>query len=238
MKKAGLIVAGVLALSACGDQSKNVALDSDISKASYSIGFKTGEQMKGRMDDLDFDAFIAGMRTGAQGEEGDMKLTAEEMDAAIMAYQQKKFEQMEADMKQQQEENLAKGEAFRKENGAKEGVTTLENGIQYEVLTSGDGAQPTKEDTVVAHYHGTLIDGTVFDSSVDRDEPATFPLSRVIQGWQEALPLMQVGDKWRIVIPPEMAYGENGVGDAIGPNETLVFEVELLEVQKADAAKG
>lgn len=234
MKKAGLIVASVLALSACGEQSKDVSLDSELSKASYSIGFKTGEQMKGRMDDLDFDAFIAGMRTGAQGEEGDMKLTAEEMEAAIMAYQQQKFEQMEAEMKQQQEANLAKGEAFRKENGAKEGVTTLENGLQYEVLASGEGAQPTVDDTVVAHYHGTLIDGTVFDSSVDRGEPATFPLGRVIQGWQEALPMMHVGDKWRIVIPPELAYGENGVGDAIGPNETLVFEVELLEVQAAE----
>lgn len=238
MKKAGLIVAGVLALSACGDQSKDVALDSDIGKASYSIGYKTGEQMKGRMDDLDFDAFIAGMRSGAKGEEGEMKLTAEEMDAAVTAYQQKKFEQMEADMKKAGDENLAKGEAFRAENGAKEGVTTLEDGLQYEVLASGDGPMPTIDDTVIAHYHGTLMDGTVFDSSVDRGEPATFPLNRVIQGWQVALTKMHVGDKWKIVIPPEMAYGANGVGDAIGPNETLVFEVELLEIAKPDAANG
>ena len=235
MKKAGLIVAGVLALSACGDKAGDVKLDNDLSKASYSIGVKTGEQMKGRMDDLDFEAFVAGMRAGAQGEEGSLKLTEEEMEAAIVAYQQQKFEQMEAEMKKAQEENLAKGDAFRKENGAKEGVTTLEDGIQYEVLASGEGAQPTLDDTVVAHYHGTLIDGTVFDSSVDRGEPATFPLGRVIQGWQEALPLMHVGDKWRIVIPPELAYGENGVGDAIGPNETLVFEVELLEVKTPES---
>ena len=233
MKKAGLIVASVLALSACGENS--VSLDSDINKASYSIGYKTGQQMKGRMDDLDFEAFIAGMRQGAKGDGENMKLTAEEMDAAIAAYQQQKFEQMEADMKKDAEENLAKGEAFRKENGEKEGVTTLENGLQYEVITSGDGAQPTLNDTVIAHYHGMLIDGTVFDSSVDRGEPATFPLGRVIEGWQEALTRMHVGDKWKVVIPPELGYGENGVGDAIGPNATLVFEVELLEVQKGDA---
>lgn len=235
MKKAGLIVASVLALSACGDNNK-VTLDSDVNKASYAIGYKTGEQMKGRMDDLDFEAFIAGMRQGATGTEADMKMTAEEMDAAITSYQQKKFEEMEAEMKKAADENAAAGQAFRDENAAKEGVTTLENGLQYEVLASGEegAVQPTLDDTVVAHYHGTLIDGTVFDSSVERGEPATFPLNRVIEGWQEALTRMKVGDKWKVVIPPELGYGENGVGDAIGPNATLVFEVELLEVQKGE----
>lgn len=235
MKKAGLIVASVLALSACGESNK-VTLDSDVNKASYAIGYKTGEQMKGRMDDLEFEAFIAGMRDAATGGEGDMRLTAEEMDEAITTYQQKKFAEMEAEMKKEADDNAAAGKTFRDENGAKEGVTTLENGLQYEVLASGeDGAVvPTLEDTVVAHYHGTLADGTVFDSSVERGEPATFPLNRVIQGWQEALTRMKVGDKWRIVIPPELGYGESGVGDVIGPNATLVFEVELLDVQKAE----
>lgn len=223
------------------DRTKYFLFDEDgvvevDSAASYAIGYKTGEQMKGRMDDLDFEAFLDGMRHAAIGDESDGRMTVEEMDAAITAYQQKKFEEMEADMKKAADDNAAAGQAFRDENGAKEGVTTLENGLQYEVLASGEegAAQPTLEDTVIAHYHGTLIDGTVFDSSVERGEPATFPLSRVIEGWQEALTRMKVGDKWKVVIPPELGYGENGVGDAIGPNATLVFEVELLEVQKGE----
>ncbi|MBQ0754194.1 MAG: FKBP-type peptidyl-prolyl cis-trans isomerase [Gammaproteobacteria bacterium] len=237
MKKTGLVLASVLALSACGE-SKDVKLDTEVSKASYAIGYKTGEQMNGRMDDLDFEAFVAGMRVGAKGSEAEMRLTAEEMDVAITEYQKQKFEQMEAELAQKGEANLSEGAAFREENGKKDGVTTLESGLQYEVLASGDGEMPTLADTVIAHYHGTLIDGTVFDSSVDRGEPATFPLNRVIEGWQEALTMMHVGDKWKIVIPSEMAYGPSGVAE-VGPNATLVFEVELLEVEKAeDSAEG
>jgi len=173
------------------------------------------------------------MRVGAQGNEAEMKLTAEEMDVAITEYQKQKFEQMESELAEKGEANLAEGVEFRKVNGEKDGVTTTESGLQYEVLASGDGEMPTLADTVIAHYHGTLIDGTVFDSSVDRGEPATFPLNRVIEGWQEALTMMHVGDKWKIVIPSELAYGPSGVAE-VGPNATLVFEVELLEVQKAE----
>lgn len=237
MKKTALVLVSAMALSACGE-SADVKLDTEVSKASYAIGYKTGEQMNGRMDDLDFEAFIAGMRVGAKGDEAAMKLTAEEMDVAITEYQKQKFEQMEAELAAKGEANLAEGVAFREENGEKDGVTTLESGLQYEVLASGEGEMPTLEDTVIAHYHGTLIDGTVFDSSVDRGEPATFPLNRVIEGWQEALTMMHVGDKWKIVIPSELAYGPSGVAE-VGPNATLVFEVELLEVQKAeDGAEG
>ena len=109
-------------------------------------------------------------------------------------------------------------------------MTTLESGLQYEVLVEGSGPKPSAEDTVVTHYHGTLTDGTVFDSSVERGSPASFPVNRVIPGWTEALQLMGVGSKWRLVIPPELAYGERGAGGAIPPNSTLVFEVELLEI--------
>lgn len=123
------------------------------------------------------------------------------------------------------------GATFRAENAQREGVVTLPSGLQYEVLAEGDGASPGPTDRVVTHYHGTLIDGTVFDSSVERGQPATFPVNGVIAGWTEALQLMQVGDKWRLVLPPELAYGERGAGARIGPGATLVFEVELLEVK-------
>lgn len=236
MKKAGLIMAGVLALSGCGGEP---ALESDVDKASYAIGYKSGEQMKGRMDDVNFDALVAGMRDAAQGDEGDMALTQEEMEAALQAYQQRKAQEFQAERQKEADENAAAGQAFREENAQKEGVKELEGGIQYEVLESGEeGAEsPTLEDTVVAHYHGTLIDGTVFDSSVERGEPASFPLGRVIEGWQKALVEMKVGDKWRIVIPPELAYGEAGAGGEIGPNATLIFDVELLDVKKKGEAK-
>ena len=123
------------------------------------------------------------------------------------------------------------GQAFMEQNGRREGVVTLPSGLQYEVLAEGDGATPGPTSMVTTHYHGTLIDGTVFDSSVQRNQPASFPVNGVIAGWTEALQLMQVGDKWRLVLPPDLAYGDRGAGGVIGPGATLVFEVELLEVQ-------
>ena len=123
------------------------------------------------------------------------------------------------------------GAAFLEQNGQREGVVTLPSGLQYEVLAEGDGASPGPTSTVTTHYHGTLIDGTVFDSSVQRGQPASFPVNRVIAGWTEALQLMQVGDKWRLYLPPELAYGDRGAGGAIGPGATLIFEVELLDVR-------
>ncbi|MCH8544015.1 MAG: FKBP-type peptidyl-prolyl cis-trans isomerase [Alcanivorax sp.] len=235
MKKLGLVVA-IAALAACGQQDNgDVAVESGAEKASYAIGYRTGEQMYGNTDDLDIDAFVAGLRAGALGETDGLPMAAEEMDEAIVAYQQQKMTEREQQMSAAAGDNSTAGAAFREENAAREGVTTLESGLQYEVLESGDGGQkPTLTDDVVAHYHGTLVDGTVFDSSVERGQPATFPLGQVIQGWQEALQLMSVGDKWRIVLPPELAYGEQGAGEKIGPQSTLVFEVELLEVPTAD----
>ena len=123
------------------------------------------------------------------------------------------------------------GQAFLATNGARDGVTTTVSGLQYEVMASGDGAMPALTDLATVHYTGTLLDGTVFDSSVQRGEPAEFPVNRLIQGWTEALQLMQVGDKWMLYIPPELAYGNRGSGNLIGPDETLVFEVELLGVR-------
>ena len=128
-------------------------------------------------------------------------------------------------------DNRAEGEAFLAENAQREGVVTLPSGLQYEVLEEGDGATPRRRSTVVVHYSGTLIDGTPFDSSYSRGEPAKFPVNRVIPGWTEALQLMQVGDKWRLFIPADLAYGDRGAGPVIGPGSTLIFEVELLEVR-------
>ena len=126
------------------------------------------------------------------------------------------------------------GQAFLERNGAREEVITTDSGLQYEVLVSGDGANPAPADLVTVHYTGTLIDGTVFDSSVQRGQPAELPANRLIAGWVEALQLMQVGDKWMLYIPPELAYGDRGAGGLIGPGATLVFEIELLDVRSAD----
>jgi FKBP-type peptidyl-prolyl cis-trans isomerase FklB len=128
--------------------------------------------------------------------------------------------------------NLEEGQKFLAENKTKEGVTTLESGLQYQVITTGTGEKPTLTDRVKCHYHGTLIDGTVFDSSVDRGEPSVFPVNGVIKGWTEALQLMPVGSKWKLFIPADLAYGANGAGDKILPNSALIFEVELLSIEK------
>lgn len=237
MKKLGLLIVAV-ALTACGQD--NVKLDTNAQQASYTLGYKSGEQLKMTAPDIDVDAFVAGLRAGT---EGNNVLTEEQMEQALEAFREEmmakakeRMEKAQAEFEKAAPENLAKAEAFLKDNADKEGVNTLEGGVQYVIEKSGDaaGASPTLDDTVVAHYTGTLLDGTVFDSSVERGQPATFPLANVIEGWQQALVHMHVGDKWKLFISPELAYGENGAGDVIGPNELLVFEVELLEVIKAD----
>lgn len=133
--------------------------------------------------------------------------------------------------KEQAAKNLTDGKAFLEENSKKEGVVTLQSGLQYEIITEGDGEKPKAKSTVKCHYHGTTIDGKVFDSSVKRGTPASFPLNRVISGWTEALQLMPVGSKWRLFLPPNLAYGEEQISKEIGPNSTLIFEVELLGIK-------
>ena len=139
-------------------------------------------------------------------------------------------EQMQSKSAEQHKDVVADGENFLAENAKKEGVVTLESGLQYEILTAGAGDKPSASSTVRTHYHGTLTDGTVFDSSVDRGEPAEFPVNGVIAGWTEALQLMPSGSKWRLTVPHNLAYGERGAGGAIGPFATLVFDVELLDI--------
>jgi FKBP-type peptidyl-prolyl cis-trans isomerase FklB len=153
------------------------------------------------------------------------------MKEAFEAFQKEVVAKQEVKAKESADKNLKAGEAFLAENAKKEGVVTLPSGLQYKVIEAGSGKTPKASDTVTVNYRGTLIDGKEFDSSYKRGEPATFPVSGVIAGWTEALQLMKEGAKWQLVIPPGLAYGEKGAGPVIGPNSTLVFEVELIKVQ-------
>ncbi len=203
-------------------------LTTEDNQIAYAIGVNIGKNIasQGLLEGIDIDTFIVGMLDAVSGE---VKLTDEQMMAAIQLFQQR----MESAQTAALTGNLAASEAFLAENGEKEGVVTLASGLQYQILASGpaEGAMPGLNDSVLAHYHGTLSDGSVFDSSVDRGEPAQFGLSQVISGWTEALQLMRVGDKWRLFIPPAMAYGEASPTPAIPPNSALIFEVELLEIR-------
>lgn len=205
------------------------ALETDEAKLSYSLGVMIGENILIHdFQSLDTEAFRMGIDT-VYGNQ-DALMTPEEIMATMQAFQQTQMEAQRAAFAAQAAENLSLGEAFLAENAAKSGVTTTATGLQYEQLEAGEGASPTAADVVKVHYRGHLIDGTEFDSSYSRGEPISFPLSGVIPGWTEGLQLMQVGEKARLVIPSDLAYGPNGMGNAIGPNETLVFEVELLEI--------
>lgn len=201
-------------------------LDTDKQKLSYIFGIQVGQNMLAEGVDLEMDAFSAGVADMFAGKQP--QLSQEDAGKVIGEFQQKKAAEMAEEMNKKQE--IA--QAYMAENAKKDGVVTTESGLQYIIVTEGDGATPTSEDKVIAHYKGTLLDGTVFDSSYDRGEPATFPVTGVIQGWQEVLPLMKEGAKWEIVVPANLAYGPRGAGpnSPIGPNETLKFEIELIAI--------
>ncbi|MGB1612704.1 MAG: FKBP-type peptidyl-prolyl cis-trans isomerase [Arenicellales bacterium] len=196
---------------------------------SYALGFQIGSQIGQQImaEGLDLDpAFLAqAIRDVIEG--NDPKLTIDEMNSAIMSAQQQAQEQS----MQQAQAAIDAGNAFREQYANQEGVTRTESGLLYKELTAGTGEKPGPQDTVVVHYRGTLINGTEFDSSIKRNQPATFSLTGIIPGWQEVLQLMPAGARWEVVIPPELAYGSQGAGGAIGPEETLVFEIELIEVK-------
>lgn len=224
MKK--LVIAGASAalLVAVGCTKK---LDTDLKKASYAIGQQIGGNMKQQNIEIDADIMAMSMKDALKG---DSKLTKEEIQQAMMKLQ-------ESAMKKQQEageENKKKGAEYLEKNKTAEGVKVTASGLQYKVEKEGDGKTPLKTDTVKAHYKGTLIDGTQFDSSYDRGQPAEFPVQGVIPGWSEALQLMKVGAKYKLFIPPELAYGASG-RPGIPANSVLVFEVELIDIVKADA---
>jgi FKBP-type peptidyl-prolyl cis-trans isomerase len=180
--------------------------------------------------DLDAEVLSAAIRDALSGKES--RLTDEEMLAAVASLQERTVAAMQASIKEKAQKNLAEGEKFLAENKTKEGIKTTDSGLQYKVLEEGEGPSPKAGDTVTVHYRGTLVDGTEFDSSYQRGEPATFPLTGVIPGWTEALQLMKKGSKWVLFIPSELAYGERGAGNRIPPNSTLIFEVEMISYQE------
>lgn len=198
-------------------------------RASYCIGSDIGSSLKRQDLDLDSAALSAGL---ADAFAGKLVLTDAEIRDTLTEFKNSLSSKMEAKAKLAGTENLKKGAEYLGANGKKEGVKTTASGLQYKVIKSGTGKSPISTDTVKVHYHGTLIDGTLFDSSVDRGEPVTFPVTGVIPGWTEALQLMKIGDKWQLAIPPALAYGEQGPGGKIGPNSTLLFDVELLGIEK------
>lgn len=203
-----------------------VALSTDEQKVSYGFGLQFGDQLRrNEFDGLDIDAVIAGMRHWYEHQQSAAP------DADLNPAFQRIQDRQKARAAELASKRLALAEQFMKANAARDEVTVTDSGLQYEVLESGSGERPGPASTVVTHYHGTFVDGTVFDSSVERGAPAEFGVNQVIPGWTEALQLMSVGDKWRIACPPRLAYGEQGAGDSIPPNTALVFEIHLIEIK-------
>lgn len=246
MKKASLalLIGAALAISACGADKKeetastdtgadSVELNNETQQQAYALGARMGMFAKDQHEtqlslglESDKDALAAGFNDAFKGES---KYSEEEVQAYIQAFSVKYQAAEQAKKEADIASNIEAGKTFLAENGQREGVVTTESGLQYEVLTEAEGPSPLATDTVRVHYHGTLLDGSVFDSSVERNEPAEFPLNRVISGWTEGVALMQVGSKYKFYIPSELAYGSRATGK-ITPHSTLIFEVELLDI--------
>lgn len=231
-----LIIGAFLCVPQLWAQQQTAPLKTEKDKVSYVIGLNLGTDMKRRsVEDLNFDMLIQGIRDAYSG--GKQLLTEDEQNQIWAAFQKSLAEKQKVNKMKTAEDNKKKGDTFLAENKTKEGVVTTASGLQYKVIRAGKGPKPKLEDTVTTHYRGTLLDGTEFDSSYRRNEPVSFKLSGVIPGWTEALQLMDTGSKWQLFIPADLAYGPNGAGGLIGPNETLIFEVELLSIQPATGAK-
>ena len=206
-------------------QALAVDLDTDTKRFSYIVGLQVGQQLKSDNIEIDEAAFMAAIKDSLTGTPP--RLTQEEAQATLQRIQQERMKLAE----QAADNNRQEGERYLASNKGKEGVKVTASGLQYKVIKAGTGAMPKATDTVEVHYRGTLIDGTEFVSSYSRGQPTTFPVNGVIQGWQEALQMMKEGAKWQLVIPAELAYGSRGAGGSIGPNATLIFDVELLKIK-------
>lgn len=205
-------------------------------KASYIIGFNLGSNLKQQEIPVSTELIVKGLRDGLGGAKG--LLTDEEIQATMTQFQEQMMAKQQAKMAEVGAKNKKEADEFLDSNKSKQGVVTTASGLQYQILTPGNGPTPKETDKVTVHYKGTLLDGTVFDSSYDRGEPATFQVNQVIPGWVEALQLMKVGSKVKLFIPPALAYGEQGAGQEIGPNSMLVFEVELIKAEAGGNAPG
>ena len=220
-------------LASLGLAQQKVELKDLKDKASYSIGLDLGNNFKKQQLDINAEALAAGMKDAMAGNKP--LLTEEQVKETIGEFQKQLMDKQATATKEAAGKNAATGEKFLAENKTKQGIKTTASGLQYKVLTEGSGATPKETDTVVTNYRGTLIDGKEFDSSYKRGEPAEFPVNRVIKGWTEALLMMKVGSKYQLFVPASLAYGERGAGQDIGPNETLIFEVELLSIKQPEA---
>jgi FKBP-type peptidyl-prolyl cis-trans isomerase FklB len=236
MKNFIITFALVLAGSPLFGQEKSPELKTDIDKVSYSIGLQVGfnfvkqnEALKKQNVQINIDAMIDGVKDAVAGKP---KLNTDQVRQVLTGFEKDMTQKVQASA----QKNKTEGEKFLAENKKKEGVKTTASGLQYKVMKEGNGAQPKESDVVTVNYRGTLIDGTEFDSSYKRGQPATFPLNGVIKGWTEGLQLMKVGSKYQLFVPANLAYGERQMGPDIGPDATLIFEVELLDVKAGGAA--
>lgn len=227
--KLAVLLTSAMALAACGE--KEVKLEDKYDKVSYGIGYNVGTGMRQEgLEELNIEAIALGLQDALADK--DRRLTMEELTAAFNEVRARQEEKMKA----LNDENAKAGRDFLEKNAKREGIVNVtESGLQYEVIKSGEetNPKPLLSDMVTTHYHGTLIDGTVFDSSVNRGQPATFPVGGVIKGWIEALQMMRVGDKWKLYVPSELAYGAQSPSPKIPPNSTLIFEVELIEIKSS-----
>ena len=227
-----LPIASAVAVLTLGLSSPTLAqspLDTEQQQLSYILGLDVGESLQNLEIDIDVDLLMTGIGHALSGEE--RLISADEADGIRNAFIQRMQAQAQQEAFAQSQALLEQGQQFMTDNAQRDGVEVTDSGLQYEVLEAAEGDSPTATDVVTVHYRGTLIDGTEFDSSYGRGEPATFPLDGVIPGWTEGLQLMTVGSTYRFVIPPDLAYGEQGAGQVIAPNSTLVFEVELLGIE-------
>lgn len=227
-----ILLCAVLAASPAIAAEKKIELKTKKDKVSYSIGLDMGASLKNNEIDVDPNIVARGIKDSLSG--GKRLMTDQEVQETLTALRTELIAKQQERQKTLAEKNKKEGEAFLAANAKKEGVKTLPSGLQYKVITEGKGKSPKATDTVTVNYRGTLIDGTEFDSSYKRGEPATFQVNGVIKGWTEALQLMKEGSKWQLFIPSNLAYGERGAGGVIGPNATLIFEVELLSIKPAE----
>lgn len=227
----GFLVANILCSNSVFAAKPTTKLSSEDDKTSYSIGVDIGRSFNKQQLTINLEPFMQGIKDGQVDKP--TLMTSEQIQENLMSLQTRMIQKQQEQAKKMAVENKSEGDQFLSENKKRNEIKTTASGLQYRVMKQGKGVSPTADDTVTTHYRGRLIDGTEFDSSYSRGQPATFKVNGVIKGWTEALQMMKPGAKWELFVPSDLAYGEHGVGNIIGPNATLIFEVELLSVEKS-----